>query len=252
MILFAHRGDSAHSPENTLAAFRSAVEKEADGIELDLQLTGDDEIVVLHDATLQRTTNGSGYVHRKTLSQIRALDAGLWFGREFRGERIPTLREVLENLPQSMMLDIEIKPRAGRGNSGKTLAQRLIAILREFKREENVIVTSFSDEALEYVRQESAILQLGFLQHTKQPMKRVETIIRRVNATWYAQHVLTLTKRRTAELQEMGIAVGVFTVNSKRTLKHAIHSGVDCVITNDCALMRKYLREFQSSSIPEK
>lgn len=252
MVFFAHRGDSAHAPENTLAAFRSAIEQAADGIELDIQLTADHEIIVLHDATLQRTTNGSGYVHGKTLSHIRSLDAGMWFGREFRGERIPTLREVLEILPHEMMLDIEIKPRSGRGHSGKKLARRLVELLNEFHREENVLVTSFSDEALEYVRQESAILQLGFLQHGRQTKKRIESIIHRIDVTWYAQHVLTLTKKRTRELQEMGITVGVFTVNSKRTLKHALHCGVDCIITNDCSAIRSHLRELSASSLPEK
>lgn len=252
MVFFAHRGDSAHAPENTLAAFRSAVEQAANGIELDIQLTADNEIIVMHDATLQRTTNGSGYVHGKTLSHIRSLDAGMWFGSEFRGERIPTLREVLEILPRGMILDIEIKPRSGRGHSGKKLARRLIELLKEFHREENVLVTSFSDEALEYVRQESAILHLGFLQHGRQTKKRVESIIHRIDVTWYAQHVLTLTKKRTRELQEMGITVGVFTVNSKRTLRHALHCGVDCIITNDCSAIRSHLRELSASSLPEK
>src|SRR5580700_1416079 len=91
----AHRGASAHAPENTLAAFQRAVELGASVIETDLHVTRDGRFVAMHDDTLDRTTNGSGEVDRFTLDQLRQLDAGLWFDRDFRGERVPTLEEIL-------------------------------------------------------------------------------------------------------------------------------------------------------------
>src|ERR1019366_8459234 len=95
----AHRGASGHAPENTMAAFRSAVEMGARFMETDLQLTRDAQVVAIHDSTVDRTTNGHGKVNLQTLEQIRALDAGAWFGssvpNSFAGERVPTLDEIL-------------------------------------------------------------------------------------------------------------------------------------------------------------
>ncbi len=96
MLIIAHRGASGHAPENTLAAFRKAVAQGATFIETDLQLSRDVRLVAIHDATVNRTTNGQGSVQDMTLADLRRLDAGSWFGSEFTGERIPTLEEILE------------------------------------------------------------------------------------------------------------------------------------------------------------
>lgn len=93
-LISGHRGGAAHAPENTMAAFRNGHAVGADLLELDAQLTADGEVVVIHDHTLERTTNGRGRVHAHTLAELRALDAGSWFGPGFAGERIPTLDEV--------------------------------------------------------------------------------------------------------------------------------------------------------------
>src|ERR1700730_8183609 len=94
----AHRGASGHAPENTMAAFRRAVELGARFIETDLQITRDARVIAIHDFTLERTTSGNGQVHLLSLEQIRALDAGAWYGDRgaapFSGERVPTLKEI--------------------------------------------------------------------------------------------------------------------------------------------------------------
>src|ERR1700751_4542895 len=96
VLAIAHRGASGYAPENTLAAFRRAVTMGAGFIETDLQLSRDARLVALHDATVNRTTNGQGAVHDMTLGELRRLDAGSWFGSEFAGERIPTVEEILD------------------------------------------------------------------------------------------------------------------------------------------------------------
>src|SRR5258707_13823547 len=96
MLVIAHRGASGNAPENTLAAFKKAVALGAPFIETDLQLSRDAHFVAIHDATVNRTTNGQGAVHDMKLAELRRLDAGSWFGSEFAGERIPTLEEILE------------------------------------------------------------------------------------------------------------------------------------------------------------
>ena len=96
VLVIAHRGASGNAPENTLAAFKKAVALGATFIETDLQLSRDAHFVAIHDDTVNRTTNGQGAVHDMTLTELRRLDAGSWFGSEFAGERIPTLEEILE------------------------------------------------------------------------------------------------------------------------------------------------------------
>ena len=95
-MIIAHRGAKGMAPENTLAAFRLGLNQGCEGIELDVHLTADEEIVVCHDMTLDRTTNGKGLITKKSLSEIKTYDAGLWFGDEFKGETVPTLDEVFD------------------------------------------------------------------------------------------------------------------------------------------------------------
>ena len=99
----AHRGDQACAPENTLAAFRSAVEKSAPMIEFDVQATHDGRLVIMHDPTVDRTTNGKGKVSELSFAEIRALDAGSWFKPRFKGEQVPTLEEALEVIAQKAL-----------------------------------------------------------------------------------------------------------------------------------------------------
>ncbi len=105
----AHRGASGYAPENTLAAFELALAQTADVVEVDVRLTRDGEPVVIHDATVDRTTDGHGEVREKNLTEIRALDAGGWFGPAWRGARVPTLREVLEQFADQVLIDVEFK-----------------------------------------------------------------------------------------------------------------------------------------------
>src|SRR5512135_2857797 len=115
-LVIAHRGSSAYAPENTLAAFRLAAEQEADAIELDVDLTRDGHVIVMHDATVDRTTDGHGRVADLTLDEIRRIDAGAWKGAAFNGERVPLLEEVFEAVGQRMLINVEIKGMSLRGN----------------------------------------------------------------------------------------------------------------------------------------
>ena len=96
--IIAHRGDKTHAPENTMAAFKMAAENGADAIEFDVKLTADGRVIVLHDQTVNRTTNGTGRISQLPFAAVRELDAGAWFSEKFRGERIPTLDEVFETV----------------------------------------------------------------------------------------------------------------------------------------------------------
>jgi hypothetical protein len=109
-LIIAHRGASAYAPENTLAAFKKAIDLGADGIELDVHLSKDGEVVVIHDRTIDRTSNGKGQVAEMSLKELKALDFGSWFSDEYQKESIPLLREVLELLKDwNGLLNIELK-----------------------------------------------------------------------------------------------------------------------------------------------
>ena len=108
-LVIAHRGDVSSAPENTLSAFQRAWSIGADGVELDVRLTRDDQLVVFHDRKVDRTSNGQGRVRAHTLAEMRSLDVGSWFSSNFRGEQAPLLDEVFELLPHDYLINVELK-----------------------------------------------------------------------------------------------------------------------------------------------
>ncbi|HEX9075950.1 MAG TPA: glycerophosphodiester phosphodiesterase family protein, partial [Anaerolineae bacterium] len=140
-LIIAHRGASNWAPENTLAAFQRACALGADGIELDVTLTRDGVPVVIHDDTVDRTTNGKGAVAQMTLEEIRSLDAGSWYSAEFRGEKIPTLAGVLQAVGQCGLVDIELK---GTKLKADGLEAAAIRAVESAGMHERVILSSFN------------------------------------------------------------------------------------------------------------
>ena len=146
MDLFAHRGYSAKYPENTMAAFRAAMNYEIDGIELDVHMTKDGHIVVIHDEKVNRTTNGKGYVKDMTTQQIKELDAGSKFNPLFKGEKIPLLEEVIQLIePTNLKLNIELKsdvfPYYG-------MDMEVVKLVEKYGIQNRTIISSFDHETL--------------------------------------------------------------------------------------------------------
>jgi glycerophosphoryl diester phosphodiesterase len=139
-IILAHRGDLAHAPENTLPAFEKAIQKGADGVELDAKLTADGHVIVFHDATVDRTTDGSGKVSSFTLEAIRKLDAGAWFDATFTGTQVPLLEEVFETVGRDKLINIELTnystPRDG-------LASKVCELIKKHNNQDQIIFSSF-------------------------------------------------------------------------------------------------------------
>jgi glycerophosphoryl diester phosphodiesterase len=139
-IILGHRGACAHAPENTLEAFQLAFEQGADGIELDAKLSADGEIVVIHDATVDRTTNGHGRVAAHSLADLRALEAGSFFSEKFRGARIPTLNEVFESFGKKGLINVELTNYyAGRDD----LAEKVCSLIKRHALQDYIILSSF-------------------------------------------------------------------------------------------------------------
>ncbi len=148
IFVAAHRGWSAKYPENTMEAFRAAAEAGVDQIETDIRITKDGELVLMHDAAVDRTTNGTGLVREKTLAEIRALDAGSWKGAEFAGYKVPTLKEFMDyiaTLPE-MTIDFELKeyPVEGRDEISYEVCDRVLKMIDEYGFTDRCVVNTFS------------------------------------------------------------------------------------------------------------
>jgi len=139
-ILFAHRGDCTHAPENTLEAFLLAYQKGADGIELDAKLSADGHVVVIHDPTVDRTTNGHGRVKDLTLAELRQLDAGSYFSEAYRGARIPLLSEVFELVGNKGIINVELTNYA---TPRDDLVEKVCELVKKHGLQRRVIFSSF-------------------------------------------------------------------------------------------------------------
>lgn len=148
-LVFAHRGSKGTHPENTIPAFEEAIRVKVDGIELDVQLTKDGEMVVIHDGDVERTTNGNGLIKDLTLKEVKELDAGSWFDSSFENERIPLFSEVLALLEDKKypgILNIEIKTDE---YDYEGIELKIINCLKEFDLACNLVFSSFNTETME-------------------------------------------------------------------------------------------------------
>ena len=158
-LIIAHRGASGLAPENTMAAFKKAYDTGVSMIELDVQKTKDGHLVIMHDDTVDRTTNGKGKIEDLTLEEIKKLDAGSWFSSEYTGEKIPTLGEVLEWAKDKIKVDIEVKDY----KQYRSMESELNSIIEENNAGKNVMVTSFSKDVLKRIKENNPELKTGLL-----------------------------------------------------------------------------------------
>lgn len=148
-LIGAPRGAAAYAPENTLAAFDEGIRRGADLLELDIHLSREGEVVVIHDHTVDRTTDGHGYVHDLPVADLQRLDAGAWFEPRFAGERIPTLREVIAHVDRRLPLTIEVK---GLPRLADALSDALVDLLETMRMTDGVLVIAFDHEQIRRIK----------------------------------------------------------------------------------------------------
>jgi len=223
-LVIAHRGASGTCPENTLAAFRHAVALGATMIELDVQLTRDGVVVVLHDDTLDRTTTGRGPLHLATLAEVERLDAGTWFDPRFAGERVPTLAAVLCEVP--VRVNVELKSGDDDG-----LEARALEVVHAAGAGARVVWSSFDWNRLERLRRLDASAELAVLCHGTRRARALECV-RRVGAR--ALHVRNgaTTGRWIVAGHAADLEVRVWTVNSLAHFARLTTAGADAVFTD--------------------
>lgn len=239
-LVLAHRGASRHAPENTLAAFTLAADQGADGIELDAKLTRDGSIVVMHDATVDRTTTGHGRVSDLTLSEIKALDAGSKFGPQFARERVPLLEEVLAAVAGRLIINIELTNYASRRDG---LERKVVDLIQLHALLKQVMVSSFNPFALRTAKLIEPQLTCGLLYEPSMPIYLARAwlapLIPHLEA--HHPHFSQVNGRFVSNLHSRGMRVNVWTVNDAATVRSMVAAGVDGIMGDDPMLIRKNL-----------
>lgn len=237
-LCVAHRGASSYAPENTFAAFDKALEFGVTHVELDVHFSRDGHLVVIHDDALDRTTDGSGPVADRTLTELRELDAGAWFGAEFAGERVRTLAEVFERYKGRLHFHIEIKARA------EGLASRTADMVRAHGLTGDVTITSFWKPWLEEVRAYAPELETGWLVPLGRGAAWDDAIIEQALELGLDQ-VCPRTNITTPELvdalRERGFVVRCQGVYDEALMRRVVDCGADGMTVNFPDKLLEYL-----------
>ena len=226
----AHRGASTEAPENTMAAFQKAIDDMADYIELDVQLTNNGEVIVMHDSNAYRTTGVDANIVNMTYKEVKTLDAGSWFSDEYVGENVPSLKEVLELTQGKIKLNIELKP----ADNGTALAKNTVRLIEKYNMVNDCVITSFSESALKAVKTYNQEIKVGYILSAAYgdfyDMKNVD---------FFSVNAAFLSKRTIDAIHNSGKRVYAWTVNNKESIKNLTNKGVDGIITDNPVLARE-------------
>jgi len=240
-VIFAHRGASAWAPENTLAAFRLAVEHGAPAIELDVKLTADRQVVVLHDQTVNRTTDGLGDLRKFTLAELRRLDAGSSYSAQYKDERIPTLAEVFEAVGEQIFINIEL---ANYSSTMDHLADLVAGLVRKYTMQDRVMFSSFHPLNLVSVRRLFPKTPAGLLAF-EGPSGRVARGLfgRLITPDIIHPYYQDVNEQFIARQKQFHRRVHVWTVDDPKEMLRLASLGVDGIFTNDPRLALQTLNQ---------
>lgn len=232
----AHRGASGTHPENTVPAYEEAVRLGAHMVELDLALTRDGEIVLMHDATVDRTTNGKGRVLDFTLAELKRLDAGAWKHPRFAGTRVPTLAEALAVLPRNVWINLDTKADARFGTDPAAVVRKVVELIVATGREHQTFLAARS-EAAAIARAVQPRIQICSMDRTKDPADYVrDAIARRVG---FIQLRDCAKDPRFPEwitaLKSAGVRINYFYANNPAEVGRLLAAGVDFVLVDEVA-----------------
>lgn len=226
--IIAHRGDSALAPENTLKAFQLALDHQADGIELDVMLSKDGRVVVIHDETVDRTTNGSGRVRDMTLAALQELDAG-------EGQMIPTLEEVFDRFGGKFLINIELKNYATIFDS---LPAAVAKVVRDYDLAESVLISSFNPFNLPRFRRRLSGVTLGMI---TLPGKARHGLYRLFRFDALHPHFNDVDEDLVSRMRARSRQVNVWTVDDPQEIRRLADLQVDSIITNNPQIVHEVL-----------
>jgi len=241
-LIFAHRGASAHAPENTIAAFELAIHQSADVIELDTKLSADGHVVVIHDQSVDRTTNGSGRLSKLSLARLRELDAGSHFSDTFHGEKIPTLEEVLEIFAGRIFLNIEL---TNYRSPFDALPKKVAHLIDQCDLETQILVSSFHPIPLRRFHHLLPSIPIGFLAKPG--------AVGLISRSWIGKDLVhyqaiqpeknDVSSALITKAHQSGKRVHTFTVNSAHEMAKLLSLNVDGIITDDPLLAHQVIRK---------
>ena len=230
-FIFAHRGASAHAPENTLSAFQLALTQNADGIELDVKLSSDGHVVVIHDPTLDRTTGTKGRVKDMSLADLRALDAGSFFSETFKGEKIPTLEEVFETMGKRLFINVELTnyttPR-------DQLVETVCMLVKKFNLQKHVMFSSFFAANLSKAGSYLPEVPRGLL-----ALNGIAGAWARSFGYYFGKYqalhpyLSDVTPEQVGRVHRLKGRIHVWTVNKADDMRKLFRWGVDAIFTDD-------------------
>jgi len=235
-VIYGHRGASKYAPENTLAAIELAMQQGAQGIELDVMLSKDKEVMVIHDHTVDRTTNGKGFVSELDCSQLKKLDAGILF-QKFHAEKIPTLGEVFDLTQGKYLINIELKNLYSVKDD---LIEKVVELVINHKMEESVIFSSFFPSNIRKVRRMLPHVPAGLLVSDGLIgwLER-SPFLRWMSPAYIHPHYLQINKEFVQREHHHKRGVNVWTVDEEADIQAMIDYQVDGIITNDPPLALK-------------
>jgi glycerophosphoryl diester phosphodiesterase len=232
-LLIGHRGYPVKFPENTLASFEGAIQARCDMVELDVTLTRDRKVVVIHDDTLDRTTSGKGSIRAHTLEEIKRLDAGSWFDPRFAKERVPELFEVMKLTTGRCMVNIEVKASAFEAAyPTDSIEHQVVKLVKTSGAMGRVIVSSFDKRILQRVAGMQEPPAIAFISDHGADQKVLDMLLE-IKAFSFHPRFKVLTRDQVNLLHAAGIKVFPWTINTRQETENLLAMGVDGLICND-------------------
>lgn len=243
-VIIGHRGASLYAPENTLAAFKLAIKQQVDAIEFDVKLSADQQVVVIHDQTVDRTTtNGHGQVSRLSLMELKRLDAGGWFSSKFAGEQIPTLEEVLDLVGEKIPMNIELTNYTSPGDA---LVDKVVELINKKGMEDQIYFSSFLSRNLIKARKLIPECGIGYLTYAGAggiAQKLFQKTPRGINSINPARQ--TVSQRMVNKEHQKGRRILVYTVNEVDEMRKLFNLRVDGIFTDDPVTGRMIAAEYR-------
>lgn len=245
-LVLAHRGANKVAPQNTIPAFEKALQFNSDGIETDVHLCADGEIVICHNYTVDATSNGSGAIDEMTFSELRRLDFGSYFSNDFKGVTLPTLSELLELVKNMTLINIEIKSP----QKDNDLVKRVVEEIYKFGVEKNTIISCFDPECIRKVKEIDSSLKTGLLYERGALGEEIMNFgvakyCKQLKAdAAHPEHIL-MTEELIKDLHNNDIKVNPWTINSREDIIKYTSWGCDALISDVPDFCRQVLKEIE-------
>lgn len=231
--IFAHRGLSSVAPENTLVAIGACAENKVKWFETDVDILGDGTPVVIHDTHLDRTTNSTGSIYELGVEDLQGIDAGSWFGREYRGQKLPTLAELVKLMNKKELNgNIELKPNGQGAQRALELIDAVIAELGKLDDDREVVISSFDYLALAEFKRRAPQYSVAALMGAEMLASNWRTTLELMGADTIHPDAAALTPELVQQMKEAGYTINAWTVNSRARANELLNWGVDGIITD--------------------